>query len=131
MNKLFITGRVGRDAEQRTTQSGTSLASFSVAMDYGYGQNKETVWVKCTIWGKRAEALAQYIKKGDMISLVGECKVSTWEGDKGTQATLELNVDDVTLCGGSGNKSAQEAPQKASKPAQKPKQDDFDEDIPF
>ena len=55
MLKVFLTGRLGKDAEVRQTQNST-VAGFSVAVDVGYGDRKQTFWFDCSIWGKRAES---------------------------------------------------------------------------
>ena len=142
MNLFVASGRVGSDAEIRYTQNQMAVAGFSVAVDYGFGDRKETVWIKCTLWGKRAEALSEYIRKGDMITVAGEIKLEQWEGRDGKSgANIALNVDKVTLGGaGSGQQRSdqqthggyQPAPgsQPAAQPATQPV-DDFDDDIPF
>ena len=56
MNKYIFNGNLGRDAEVRTTQSGKVVCRFSVAVQEGYGDNQRTKWVKCSLFGKRAEA---------------------------------------------------------------------------
>ena len=58
MKQITIAGKLGKDAELRSTQNGDKLASFSVAVDDGYGQNKRTLWFDCTVFGKRGETLA-------------------------------------------------------------------------
>ena len=64
MNVWIFTGRLGRDAELRTTQSGEKVLGFAVANDVGFGERKQTLWADCSLWGRRAEALAQYLTKG-------------------------------------------------------------------
>ena len=64
MMHLMIAGNVGRDGEVRTTQSGKVNCSWSVAVDTGFGQNKTTTWVRCTMWGERGrENLRVYQKR--------------------------------------------------------------------
>jgi len=124
MNLLTIAGHIGRDAEIRQAGS-TELASFSVATNYGFGDKKETVWVSCTLWGKRAHSLAPYIRKGGQISVAGEVRLREWQANDGTTKTaLEMNVDKVTLMGGGEAKPAE-------KPAQAPVKDILDDDLPF
>ena len=84
MNSFNAVGRVGKDAEQRTTQAGSTVVSFSLAVDSGYGQNKQTNWVECSIWGKQAESsLYQYIKKGDQLGITGEISLDNWINKEG------------------------------------------------
>src|SRR3954451_16434544 len=63
MNVWTFSGRVGADAELRTTQSGEKVLSFRVANDIGFGDRRTTQWVDCSMWGKRAESVANYVKK--------------------------------------------------------------------
>ena len=67
MNVWTFSGRVGADAELRTTQSGEKVLSFRVANDVGFGDRKTTQWVDCSMWGRRAESVANYVKKGDKV----------------------------------------------------------------
>lgn len=128
MNVLNAIGRVGRDAVTRHTHAGKSVTGWSLAVDHGWGDNKQTVWLDCSLWGDRGERLAQYITKGSQLGVTGE--IGTREHDGKTYVTL--NVRDVTLVGGRG-----EGGGRAQSPAQRqaPQQsagDDFPDDaIPF
>lgn len=99
MNKLTITGNVGRDAEMRYTPSGVAVCDFSVAVNKRRGKGAaatdETTWVKCTVWRERAESLAPHIKSGIKVMVIGEAKATAYI-DKGgkTQASLEITVDE-------------------------------------
>jgi single-strand DNA-binding protein len=111
MNNLNCIGRVGKDAVLRNA-GGEPVAGFSVAMDAGYGDKKTTVWLDCSLWGKRAEKVYQFIKKGDRIGVTGE--LSTREHDGKTYLTLR--VADVTLL---GEKKAESEPRwQEERPAQ-------------
>ena len=56
MNNWNFTGNLGKDAETKTTPSGTSVCTFSVAVKSGYGDNQKTTWANCSLFGKRAES---------------------------------------------------------------------------
>jgi single-strand DNA-binding protein len=104
MQKLFIAGGVGKDAQLRTTQSGDQVLSFSLAIDNGKdknGERRESTWYDCSMFGKRAESLAPHIKKGDRLTLIGRPTVRVHEG----KAYLGIAVDDLTFMG-SANKPA-------------------------
>ena len=129
MNVFNFIGRVGRDAETRYLPSGEAVATWSVAVDSGYGDKKKTSWVKCTLWGKRAESLAQYIRKGDRIGVTGEASLEEWTNKDGEkQASIAVRVADVSLLGD----KREESP-KPAQPAPRAKQsaDDFEDSIPF
>lgn len=95
MNLFSCIGRVGKDAVVRHTQSGDAVASFSVAVDSGFGDKKSSTWFDCSFWGKRAETVGPMIRKGDRIGLVGELATREHEG----KTYLTLRVGDVTLLG--------------------------------
>lgn len=137
MNLLMISGRVGRDAEQRTIPSGTTLLSFPIAVDTGYGDNKTTQWFRATIFGKRAEgALGQYLVKGQQVVVTGEVKLNEYQNAEGeTKANMELTVDKLDLVGSKPEQEAAPAPQPApvqQAPVQQaPTQPAFDDTVPF
>jgi len=122
MNVFTATGNLGGDAEVRYTKSGTAVAQFSLPVKSGYGDKEKTTWVRCLIWGKRAEGgLIGYLKKGQMVCVSGEISLNEWETKEGVQkSSLELNVREITLCGGKPAASDQ------------PSQDgDFPDEFPF
>lgn len=93
MKNLTIAGNIGKSAELRTIGSGEKVASFSVAVDDGFGDKKRTLWFDVSIWGKRAETLAPMLVKGGKVCVSGD--LSTREHDGKTYLTLRAN--DVTL----------------------------------
>lgn len=133
MNIITIAGRLGKDAEIRTTSSGKPVASFSVADDQG--REKGTIWWNCQLWGERGEKLAQYLRKGSPVTVTGSLSEREYEGKK----YFDVRVNDVALQGGKQDSEAP-APRQASAPAQRqaaPAQrapsgfDDMDSEIPF
>ena len=69
MKTIVISGKIGKDAETRTTQGGDTVTSFNVAVEHRQGNDKSTIWFSCSIWGKRGDALARYLTKGGKVSL--------------------------------------------------------------
>lgn len=137
MNNFSAVGRIGRDAVTRFTQAGKAVTSWTLAVDRGFGDNKQTVWLDCSLWGDRGQKLAEHIRKGDRLGVVGE--IGTREHDGKTYVTLD--VKDVTLLGGKqesqsgstssrrGGQEQRERPQKATDNAPR---DEFEsDDIPF
>lgn len=120
MKQITIAGRLGRDAELRSTSAGPVLG-FSVAVDDGRGQDKRTLWFDCTIWGKRGEALAQHLTKGTSVTATGDFSTREHNG----KTYLQCRVDNVTMQGG-GQRQTSRDPQEheGSGP-------DFDSEIPF
>ncbi len=102
MNMYCFTGRLGRDSETRFTQSGMAICSFTVAVDYGFGDNKGTNWVRCSLFGKRAEGqLPKYLVKGTQVAICGELRVREYDDKDGNRRTsVEVSVDKLDLIGG-------------------------------
>ncbi len=128
MNNFNFTGNLGRDVEVRHTASGTAIASFSVPIKSGYGDNEKTSWVRCAIIGKRAEGgLIQYLKKGQLVGISGELSVNVYTNKDGEEKTsVEVFVKEIDLLG-----SNNQAPQQANQaPQQVDNADGFD-DAPF
>lgn len=96
INKVIIIGRMVRDPELRHLQSGSSVTDFSIAVKRLYsvaGEKKEeTSFINCTAWGKQAEALAQYCKKGQRIGVEGRLKQDTWDDKEDGKKRSKLYV---------------------------------------
>ena len=125
MQTLTIAGRVGKDAELRRTQSGEPVLGFTVAVDNGKdkdGNKRDATWFDCALWGKRAESLANYIRKGDSICVTGRPTAREHNG----KAYLGVNVSDLTFMGG-GNRDNTQGQQERQPPAGKT----YDDEIPF
>lgn len=119
MIKVFLTGRLGKDAEVRQAGNST-VAGFSVATDVGYGDRKQTLWFDCSIWGKRAESgLIQYLTKGQQVAISGELSEREHEG----KVYKQIRVDDLDLVGG----KAESKPQRE----EPPQFDDPSDPIPY
>jgi single-strand DNA-binding protein len=134
MNSLNFTGNLGRDCETRFTPGGDAITSFSVALTSGYGEKKITSWMNCSIWGKRGESVAPYLKKGTQVAISGELALRPYTNKDGIEkVSPDVRVNDLTLIGGRSTESAH-AP---SEPKQKQNEqngsgfDDFESDIPF
>lgn len=133
MNVFNCIGRVGKDAVERFTQGGKAVTGWSLAVDNGFGDNKQIIWLDCSWWGERAGKVAQYITKGSQLGVTGE--LGTREHDGKTYLTL--NVRDVTLVGGKSEatpgSSREPTKRKDPAPAKPANFDDipFDDDIPF
>lgn len=108
MNLFSFTGNLGKDAEVKYTPSGTAICEFSVAVKSGYGEREKTNWVRCAMFGKKAEGqLPQYLKKGTQVAISGELELQEWEGQNGKGAALAVSVQNIDLIG--GNPSNQQA----------------------
>ena len=148
-----IIGHLGRDPEQRFTQGGDSVVSFSVATSRKRKDEETTTWWRVTMFGKRGETLAKYLGKGDPVLVSGEPFIREYEAKDGQmRQSLELVANDFAFVGrseasgggGVGNPTTRrpEAPSRAAQDASRAFQApdaggvattsaDFDDDIPF
>lgn len=138
MAQLIGLARLGRDAELRSTQDGTPVASLSLAMDYRNGREKATQWVDGTLWGKMAETLAQYLVKGKLVCVtLDDVHIEEFQRrDGGSGTKLVGRVSKLELAGGreDGERTAQPSQRQAPKPAPKASADafgDMEDDVPF
>lgn len=129
MNKISAVGRLAADAETRFLPNGDALCSFRVASDVGYGDKKTTNWFACTIFGKRGEAIAPHLTKGQQVTVFGTLTLREWTGKEGIKRmSPEIRVDEIALQGG----KREDAPAARQKPDRMAEQDDsLNDDIPF
>lgn len=126
MNSLTIAGSLGKDAETSYLPNGDAVCNFSVADSIG--KDKGTIWWNCQLFGKRAESLAQYLTKGQAVSVVGTITEREWNDKEGNKRkSMNVRVQDVALQGG---RKEQQEDRPAPRP--KPAPVDYDSsDIPF
>jgi single-strand DNA-binding protein len=136
MLNMTIAGNVGRDAVLRRTNSGDAVLGFSLAVDMGKDKNgskRESVWINCSIWGKRAESLERYITKGSKLVLSGRPSVNVYEG----KGSLNLSVQELTFMGGAqdrqddGYGSSDDGYGQQQNDNQSGGQSGLDDEIPF
>ena len=104
LNKVLLIGRLTRDPEFKSIK-GTSVANFSIANNRSYLSNnekkEETHYFDCEVWGKLAEILRDYAKKGKQIALEGRLNQSTWDTPDGKKASkIRIRVETFQLLGG-------------------------------
>lgn len=132
MNVLAATIRLGSDADLRFTPEKTAVAQFNGALQSGYGKNAKTTWLRCTVWGRKAEAVAPMLLKGTQIAITGEITLNEYQDKQGqTKSSLECRIQDVTLL---GKRDSELKPAGEPKKADGFQPDPFDEmenDIPF
>ena len=124
MNSITIAGQLGKDSELRFLSNGDPVCSFSVADQQG--KDKPTIWWNCSLFGKRAESLQQYLIKGQSVTVSGTISEREWTDKEGNKRkSMDVRVGDVAL---QGSKQS-----TTSKPAQSqsPASSAFDQDIPF
>ncbi len=146
VNKVTLIGTLGRDPEVRYMPNGTAVANLSLATDESYndkqtGQKVEaTEWHRLTVYGKLAEIIQQYLKKGAKAYFEGKLRTREWEKDGIKRYTTEIIVSDMVMLG-SSESNHQQQPYQQQPYQQQPYQQqpmphsnaihDFDDDVPY
>lgn len=143
MSTMTFVGRLGRDCELKYTPSGDAVCNLALAYNYGRKSQdgkKPSQWVDASLFGKRAEAMVQYLVKGQQLFVVlDDVHVRTYSKQDGTQGfALSGTVQKIEFVGNAPAQQPQQqarAPTPAPRPQQAPQQppafDNFDDDIPF
>ena len=130
MNLIELTGRLTKDVEIYKTQKDYSIAHFTLAVnDYDSGKREEykSYFFDCKLFGKRADVLAKYCKKGDQINVYGKLIQRKYTNKDGQEVKkIEIECDGFDLLG-SKKSSTTETTNKANEPVE----DLTDEDLPF
>lgn len=133
INQVILLGRLTRDPEQRTTTSGKTIASFSLAVDRG-GDSDAADFFDITAWEKLGELVVQYLSKGRRVLVQGRLRQDSWD-DKETgkkRSRVEVTATDVTFLDGPGEgqgSSASSSSSSAPKSNSKKSEDVVIEDI--
>jgi single-strand DNA-binding protein len=139
VNKVILVGNLGRDAELRYTPGGAAVAKFSLATtekwtDKSGGPQERTEWHNIDLWGKQAETLTEYLRKGKQVYVEGRLQTDEYTDKEGIKRkTTRVRCDRVVLLGGGGGGGrgadrGESASTAASGEAGEPLTDD---DIPF
>ena len=103
MNKFVGMGRFTKNPEQRTTSSGISVVSFTLAIDRRYKDasgNRQTDFITHLAYRQTADFIAKHFQKGDMIAVVGSVQTRSWDGNDGQKHyATEVIVDEAYFCG--------------------------------
>lgn len=149
LNRVVLMGRITQNLELKTTTSGISVTSFSIAVDRNYvkqGEERQTDFINVVCWRKQAEFVCRYFEKGSMIALEGQLQTRTYQAKDGSNRYVtEVVADSVSFTGekrqqnNNGyqpNVQYQQPPQQSYQQPQYQtpqyqQQDLQDEDLPF
>ena len=131
MNVTIIRGRMTATPELKTTQGGTSITRFTVAVERRRGDDGAD-FIRCVAFGKSAEFASQYLHKGDRVGVVGRLQVQQYEKDGEKREAWCLTVDQFDLIETKRDARGETA-QEAPAPAAVPPMETIDEDdnLPF
>ena len=139
MNSINIAGNISQDAEIRYLPNGDAVTSFSVA-DNMIGKDKGAIFWRCSFFGPRGAAVANFLTKGQSVTVAGSVLEREWTDKDGQQRkSMDVRVNDVALQGGKRDAAAVSAP--GPRPATQPHRqavpaassgfDDMSDDIPW
>jgi single-strand DNA-binding protein len=151
LNRAQIIGRLGRDPEVRYVPGGEAVCNFTVATterfkDKTTGETKEdTTWHRVSAWGRQAEIVGEYLRKGSLVYVEGKMTVRKYKDQSGAdKESHEIRMQEMKMLGGRDG-DQQQRPAPAARPAPAPAAggaarpparppsgfDDMDDDIPF
>lgn len=96
MNNVSLAGRMTRDCELKYTQDGRAIGNFTIAINKRYKKD-EANFINCVAFGKTAELIAEYVKKGHLLGVAGSIETSSWEKDGQKHYKTEVAVDQMTF----------------------------------
>jgi single-strand DNA-binding protein len=140
VNKVILIGNLGADPETRALPSGATVTNIRIATseswkDKGTGEKQErTEWHSVSSFGRLAEIIAQYAKKGSSVYIEGRLRTRKWQDKTGADRySTEIIADQMQLLGGrpSGDKSAPASDPSESEAGAHSTGGEFDDDIPF
>lgn len=114
LNLVTLQGRFTDFPTLKTTQSGKSVVSFTLAVNDNYSKDK-TYWIDCVAWGKTAEHICTYYTKGSLICVEGEIQTRTYEDKSGKKRkATEVIINRTHFCEKKQNTSESESPANAT-----------------
>jgi len=140
INSVSLVGRLTRDVDLRYTQNGKAVANFTLAVNRPFKNaqgEQEADFINCNAWGKQAENLANYMKKGNQIGLIGRINTRSYENQEGKRIFVtEVVAEQVSFLeskGKSENKPQDKPQKQASDPLKSQGEpiDINDDDLPF
>lgn len=121
VNKVILLGNVGKDPEIRSTQGGMQVAKFTLATTEGVKDqsgkwNDKTEWHSLVAFGRTAEIIRDYVKKGSQIYVEGKLSTSSWDDKESGQKKYrtEILVNDLQLLGGRGEGAGSGSSERSS-----------------
>ena len=138
MNLVILKGRLSRDPDVRTTQSGRQVARFTVAVDMQRAKDGQQTadFVPCIAWEKTAELMEKHFYKGKEILVEGRVSTRSYEGEDGKKKYVtEVTVSRVEFCGSKGDSKPQDGGYAGDKTEHwthwTHRTPTYDDDIPF
>lgn len=105
MNKFIGIGYICKDPELRFSPAGVAVANFSIAINEGWGDKKQTTFLNVVCFNKQAENCAEYIKKGSLVAIDGRIQTRNYENKEGNKVYVtEIIANSVKFLDSKGKK---------------------------
>lgn len=127
MNSVNLAGRMTRDCELKYTQDGKAIGNFTLAINKRYKKD-EANFINCVAFGKTAELIAEYVRKGHLLGVTGSIETSSWEKDGQKHYKTEVAVDQITFLQSKGEGGASATTKETTTTTAKAEPD---EEFPF
>lgn len=120
LNNIVVAGRLGADPELKTTNNGKSVSSFSIATnrtwkDQQGNKQEQTEWISCVAWGRTAEVISQYFKKGKEIYIEGRLQTRMWKDKNDIKHyKTDVIVSGFQFVGYDNEKASSKSPARAA-----------------
>ena len=96
LNRVILIGRLTKDPELRSTNSGKSVCSFTLAVDSGFGEAKRTDFINIVVWSKQGENCSEYLAKGKLAAVEGRLQIRSYDDRDGNKRYVtEVVADNV------------------------------------
>ena len=121
MNTVILIGRLTKDPELRYTGTGKAVATFTVAVNRGFGKDNEADFIPVVVWEKSAENCANYLGKGSQVGIQGRMQIRSYEAQDGSKRyATEVAANQVEFIGSkpAGSQQPQQANQQNGQPQQ-------------
>lgn len=140
-SNIVQVGHLCKDPEIKYLDSGMAVSNVSIATNHKHGDKEEVCFIDCEFWGKTAESLVKYMKKGDAILVNGRLKYQTWDDKSGAKRSKHLiSVATMTMLGKRGDAPTDSTPETPANAGAEPVKDPWadtttepeaDENTPF
>jgi single-strand DNA-binding protein len=137
VNKVLLLGNLGRDPELRSTPKGNQVLNFPMATTRRWKDREtdethdQTDWHRIVVWGRQAEVLSEYLKKGSQVHVEGRLQTRSWtDNDGGKRYTTEIVASRIQMLGRPEDRRSPEPVDEPEVPAS-PTEPEDDDDIPF
>ena len=110
INNVVLMGRLVAAPELKSTQSGTAVTAFTLAVERAYakqGEQRQADFIDCVSWRNTAEFITKYFQKGSMVAITGSIQTRNYEDKNGNKRkAVEVLVNNVSFCGSKADMSA-------------------------